>query len=373
MGATIIISFLSLMSFADFLRVLWQRPPEEQDEGEGEHNGGRENVGAGGDDNIININNNEDETDNDNASDERIVEIMKKHQQIEDDNDIDAIENDSLAPDDNNKKQSHDVTQIGTDQEVSDDRGHEAEQLLRDQATELRNLTIERESRQHNANVEQERIPLHDVLNEDVQNGEENGDDDDDDNDSVVPPVDVINARLNDEIEEDDDSDYVDDDDGDDNDNEDIDEADEADQDEIDEEDAWMEEVEDEDENDAVPPLEQPPGGDVAFDPLDPVLQDDQVVSLIYFPLCIFCCKLVQLTHVSLLRLPDLSIFRIWKSTSHWMNYSVFEALLARWFAICFGFWHSMQLILASLVLFLRQLVLGFIQAFSTLHYATMC
>ena len=278
MGATIIISFLSLMSFADFLRVLWQRPPEEQDEVE--DNGGRENVGAGGDDNNINvnINNNEDEidNDNDNASDERIVEIMKKtHQQIEDDNDIDAIENDSLAPDDSNKKQSHDVTQIGTDQEVSDDRGHEAEQLLRDQATELRNLALEREFRRHNGNVEQERIPLHDVLNEDIQNGEE---DDDDDNDSVVPPVDVINARLNDEIEEendDDDSDYVDD--GNDNDNVDIDEAD---QNEIDEEDAWMDEVEDEDENDVVPPLEQPPGGDVAFDLLDPVLQDDQVVSV---------------------------------------------------------------------------------------------
>jgi len=270
MGATIIISFLSLMSFADFLRVLWQRPLEQQPEGE--QNEGRENVEADGDDNNINI---EDETDG-NATDERIIEITKKHQQIvvvtssEESTNTDDVDRDLLAQNEENNEQLHEVTQIDTDQE--------AEQL-RDQATELRMLTLEREARRQSANVNPERTPLQDGLNQGVQNEVEVEDDD-----SVASPID---EEPNDEIEEqedsdndDDDSDYVD------NENEGggVEDFDEDNQDDIDEEDAWMDEVDededededDNDENDAMPPLGQPPRG-VAFDPLDPVLQDDQV------------------------------------------------------------------------------------------------
>ena len=270
MGATIIISFLSLMSFADFLRVLWQRPLEQQPEGE--QNEGRENIEADGDDNNINI---EDETDG-NATDERIIEITKKHQQIvvvtssEDSTNTNDVDRDLLAQNEENNEQLHEVTQIDTDQE--------AEQL-RDQATELRMLTLEREARRQNANVNPERTPLQDGLNQGVQYEVEVEDDD-----SVASPID---EEPNDEIEEqedsdndDDDSDYID------NENEGggVQDFEEDNQDDIDEEDAWIDEVDededDNDENDAMPPLGQPPRG-VAFDPLDPVLQDDQVVSVI--------------------------------------------------------------------------------------------
>jgi len=271
MGATIIISFLSLMSFADFLRVLWQQPPgAQQEEGEGQQQEeGRENDGVAGGENEND--NNEVKIDN-TATDRRIIELIEKKKKMTNattkiDTTI-TIGDPPEAMEENNEMQPPLLDEwfgsfFSVDAELDILNSHREAVNLRNRATELRNLAMEREARRQNVNANQERP------------GNDGPDGD------VVPVADdaVDFARPNfvvEDVENDNDSDgedYME---------------------EVDEEDvrndleAWMnnDDEDDNDEDDAMPPpfMMAPVGpddGGVAFDPLDPVLQDDQVVSMI--------------------------------------------------------------------------------------------
>jgi hypothetical protein len=243
MGATIIISFLSLMSFADFLRVLWQQPPGDQQEE------ARGNDGADGE-------NNEEEADG-NATDNRIIEFIERKKKAT------TIEN-TLSNDDGStidyattrepsEAQQHynDSHTQSTDQDGV--KGEEGAALLRD-------LAMEREARRQIDDGERDLAGIDD-------------DQMDRDFDQIAPladdTVDVPRRVFEDGEEFDSESDN-----GDANENE-------------DDEEAWMDNDDDDNDNedDAIPLFEQPgaePMDDgVAFDPMDPVLQDDQVVSAI--------------------------------------------------------------------------------------------
>jgi len=267
MGATIIISFLSLMSFADFLRVLWQQPPgAQQEEGEGQQQEeGRENDGVAGGENEND--NNEVKIDN-TATDRRIIELIEKKKKMTNattkiDTTI-TIGDPPEAMEENNEMQPPLLDDrfgsfFSVVAELDILNSHREAVNLRNRATELRNLAMEREARRQNVNANQERP------------GNDGPDGD------VVPVADdaVDFARPNfvvEDVENDNDSDgedYME---------------------EVDEEDvrndleAWMnnDDEDDNDEDDAMPPpfMMAPVGpddGGVAFDPLDPVLQDDQV------------------------------------------------------------------------------------------------
>lgn len=280
MGATIIISFLSLMSFADFLRVLWQQPGgQQQDDQEAER---RENEQAEG----LNM---EDEADG-NATDDRIIEIIEKDRRR-------RIREEGLL-NNNSSMTNNNTTTIPADD--TNDMGGLPEDIvlsdfdsLRTRATELRNLAMEREARRQIDDGER-----------DLVDGD--GDADQPEMDPLLPLADdFVDIPRRDDIGNVDELDY-------DSDGVEIDEN--AD----DNEEAWMDNDDDENDEDQIP-LFPPPGGEpVDFDPMDPVLQDDQVVSSIL--VAWMQIPLVVFSHDYLL----LSI-RIWKSMLRWMNYLAFE------------------------------------------------
>ena len=105
------------------------------------------------------------------------------------------------------------------------------------------------------------------------------------------------------------------------------------------------------------------PNNNRPFDPLDPALQDDQVVSATWF-LCIVATPAFLIIRISLSR-------RIWKSMWHWMNCLGCEDLQARLYETCCGFWHSMLRILVSLRFFQKQWGLLYMQEYSTPRHST--
>ena len=247
MGAIIIISFLSLMSFADFLRVLWQQPPgAQQPEAEERQEEGMGNDGADAE--------NTDDEANGNTTDDRIIEFIERKEKeatIEalvkkpSDTEIDKTmsRSTSVFEQKDFETKMHNI-----------DNGTDSIETM-NMATELRNLAMEREARQRNDRGLA-------------------GDNDEDDMgiDPILPLADDQDGIPPRQMANEEDFDY-DSDDGIVNEN-----ADD------DDEEAWMDNDEDDnDEDDALPPF-QPPGAEpiddgVAFDPMDPVLQDDQVVS----------------------------------------------------------------------------------------------
>lgn len=252
-AAIIIISFLSLMSFADFLRVHWQEPPR-RDEGNDEQ-AGRNNVanGFGVDDNT-----NHDYGD----IDEAIVWAVEQHQPPSQEEESEQRPQDTKAGLD------------GTCFRPSDyDNGQENlnRNILETQAVRGRELAMTREARQQDAleatNQEQNNagephldegtmgeiagvLPFEDqgIQDEDASS---------DDSDGLRPQLnadddDLLNNRDNDLLGGIDENELVD-------------------------------LFEDNINNHAGEPLLPPPGneerGERPFDPMDPVLQDDQVVG----------------------------------------------------------------------------------------------
>jgi len=280
MGATIIISFLSLMSFADFLRVFWQQQPgAQQPEGDEQQQEGREN---GADEE-----NNEDEADG-NASDDRIIEFIESNKKtinaettlkvdITTEIDNTTIRDPSAVEQNDYETQIRNTDQGGgiaagfnqNGERLRNSTGKEGDldnliaadfdqigERLRNSATELRNLAMEREARQQN-----------DLGERDLAGGDHNQADRGIDH--VAPLADDNDDIRRRDIDDAEEFDYESDD-GEMDDNAD------------DDGEAWMDNDDDDNnEDDALPPF-QPPGagpiGDgVAFDPMDPVLQDDQV------------------------------------------------------------------------------------------------
>jgi len=242
MGATIIISFLSLMSFADFLRVLWQQPPGAEQAERERREEGRENDGTDGE-------NIEDEPDG-NATDDRIIEFIEKNKKRTK-NATDA-QNNVFITEQNDIEEDEDANNS-----IAGDHGQSSDQL-RSSATELRNLAMERESRRHNEDNGRDLLGDYD---EPIRRPV----------DQVAPLADDINIRGGNPIDV---EEF----------NYDGDEA-EGNGDADDNEEAWMDNDDDNlNEDMAIPPF-QPPGAEpiddgVAFDPMDPVIQDDQVVSM---------------------------------------------------------------------------------------------
>jgi len=237
MGAIIIISFLSLMSFADFLRVLWQQPQgAQQPEVEELQEEGMGNDGADG-----------DHTENeatDNATDNRIIEFIQR------------------------KKENAAIKALG--EERSD--------TTIDNITSRNSFVFEQkdfETQMLNINERTGAIKEINMATEIRQRNDLGlGGGDNDEGDMGIAPIrpladdsDGIPPR---EMANDEGFDYESDD-GSVNEN-----ADHG------NEEAWMDNDDDgNDEDDVLPPF-QPPGGEpidngVAFDPMDPVLQDDQV------------------------------------------------------------------------------------------------
>ena len=317
-GTTVIISFLSLMSFADFLRVLWQQPPGERHPQGGEEppEEGREIGGADEE-------KNEEEADG-NAADNRIIEFIErnKNEAINDSpSEIDntTTRDSSVAQQMDNDTRIRNTERGGGIEEEKDEDIHFADAFHRSEErrqraerarkrnADLRNLALEREARRQNDDGE--------------RNLADNDDDSDDDQadrviDQVVPladdNIDIRRRGMDDEFNYESESD-----------DEEMDENVNDEDDDDDDDDAWMDNDDDDnDEDDAIPLFPQPGvaiDDDVAFDPMDPVLQDDQVVSAVL-------SFLIQIQF----RLPILSneylLFstRIWRSMSHWMNYLAF-------------------------------------------------
>lgn len=225
MGATIIISFLSLMSFADFLRVLWQQPPGEQRNRQQQQNEEEEN-------------NQEDEADGNNT-DDRILEFIENNKTKTKPEAGLKIDDESTI--DNNTTTTE--TQYGAKEQTFADVTDGLDVGFRETNAELRWMAMEREARRQNDASERELAHGDNGLAEEE-----------------IPLADDFHEIL---PMDDDDSENAEDNEA-----------------------AWMDiEDDDDDENDDDPiPLFPPPGNqpvdnDVPFDPMDPNLQDDQVVS----------------------------------------------------------------------------------------------
>jgi len=257
-GTTIILSFLSLMSFADFLRVLWQQPPgAQQPEGEEQQEEGRENDGADGE------NNNEEDG---NATDDRIIELILERMNNKTISAEIALRDDSATTIDNTRDisvvqrkdfetQLHNTDQgacIGDEEDLDNCVAAGSDLIgkrLRNRAAELRSLAMEREARRQDDNDER-------VL----------ADGDDDQVDRVIDQfaplandiVGIPRRFIGDLDEFNDDSD-----------------DEEVDENADDDEEAWMDD-DDNDEDDAPLPF-QPPGAGHMDGLMDPILQDDQV------------------------------------------------------------------------------------------------
>jgi hypothetical protein len=284
MTGVIIISFLSLMSFADFLRVHWQQAPIRQD---GEAPQGRQQNARRRDDR----NNNEEdggheeeeeEEENDNDGnltgvDRGIIEFMENnasHRVSTNGSDEDEPQ-DRLISDDNGSTSSS-----GEVDRIKDDSGKQTSKL-RDSAAPIEARGENNTGKQIVIAVDNNRYPIkeeendvHEVHESHPGNNEsERVDDVDDhsavnemdeddssrDNENEMPPLEFDPAFFDDDVS----LDSVDDDaenDGDDNDdnNGDV----------------------DRNNNDLDPPRPDDRGA-APFDPVDPILQDDQVVSCV--------------------------------------------------------------------------------------------
>jgi E3 ubiquitin-protein ligase MARCH6 len=254
-AAIIIISFLSLMSFADFLRVHWQQPPRR---GEGNDEQQRRNDianGFGADDNINN---------DDGGIDEAIVEFVDLHSRpsSQERQDIDGqlqdpdVEDARLGSSDHNNEHE-DVDRYILETQAA--RGHELA-MIREAR---RQDALAAPNQEQNGVIDQHRGER--GMEEDGNGGIEgqmppleygDNEDGDESSDSDGPPP-AFNVQ-DDDLFHDEDDDILD----------------EIDEDEIDVQDD--DNINNLDDEPMLAPLRN---GERPFDPMDPVLQDDQVVG----------------------------------------------------------------------------------------------
>ena len=315
MGATIIISFLSLMSFADFLRVLWQQPQGGQPEGDDNEEEEQQQQAEGRDENAEEQNDEIAEADSNNTTDDRIIEFIERNKQntnleaglkIDSDSTIYNATTSTTTTTSTSKSsqtdyETHldDIDQIDEMSDGDDIIGA----TLRETNAELRFLATEREARRQN-----------DFGERNLANGDDDDDSDkaDGDVDQVLPLadnfIDIPRRNIENVEELDDDSD-----DG------------EVDENVDDNEEAWLDNEDDENDEDQVPHGGEPLDDGIGiFDQLDPALQDNEVVSVTRSTLIRFDSiqsSLTQFSHQYYLSLP----IRIWKLMLRWTNYLAFE------------------------------------------------
>ena len=286
-GAVIIISFLSLMSFADFLRVHWQQPQARRGEDNGEQ--GRNDVANG----FAEDNN---EENNEGGIDEAIVDRIRegrtKKDPPEQNMDFEAETSEASQTFEAENDQSMDLlaSDMGLPTQPndlrSDERPDSTGDVVPDQLSEASHQEENPPAEdigddEHRVQEQtQVRAPLpadephplrfgdHDadlgdqVPNQDLAIYGDEEDNDDSDSDEHQPPVVPIPAAEDEDMHA------------------------EADIDEIDIEDVDVDvddvvDVDGDNQDDGIPPLNRNNDGraDRRFDPMDPVLQDDQVVS----------------------------------------------------------------------------------------------
>jgi E3 ubiquitin-protein ligase MARCH6 len=212
----IIISFLSLMSFADFLRVHWQQPEHENDDAQGRRNG----HGNDFEDGHVVDNNDEEE-----GIDDAIVDFIEDHSIV--------------------------LASASRPYELA---GESSEEALQDTSQ------ADGATSQHAQTIETARQQLESTIRGTLQQAAAGNVDQDDaqDSDEEAIPHDDGDSESDGEYDPDDDSGEEDDDEFDN---------------EFEDEDAM-------DDDDEDPPPEAFGNGNGVFDPLDPVLQDDQVVRI---------------------------------------------------------------------------------------------
>jgi hypothetical protein len=292
MASVIIISFLSLMSFADFLRVHWQQAPREDQEGRGDRRQHMPNHAAHAD--------GKEEKDDADLVDETAI-----------DNDIGDYVGQHQPPDLEHEHEGEsgeeDISNTLEHRPDEVDGGNASYNVLRSQAAQLRDLALEREARGQATAASRQWTPLNDDVSAAPAGENEGGADDDaspvlprrvfadanpevgvehldDNNDDIM--VDHHNIDINDgddagdRDDDDDDDEDEDDDDDDDDEDEDEDEDDEDDHDRPN----WAEG--NADDRDEVPGDRRPADADQdgvgVFDPMEAVLQDDQNVSVLF-------------------------------------------------------------------------------------------
>jgi hypothetical protein len=317
-AAVIIISFLSLMSFADFLRVHWQQPParrgeenEDRRQGAGANdmaNGFADDAGAEDifvDNAIVNY------VDIQGAMREHFADIqgvMRGHEQELEEDHSDDDDNDNDDSDGSDEVQRERLEhRILRPQEDDQNR-----QVLQAQAMLGNELAQQRERRrQRRAAAPQHQQANFLAGNERVEPLRDEGDEERNDRENIdnvqgqdmlaneVPPPLLPDARDSDGEDSDNDAPPLffrgDVNDGEDDDSDDDNEEDNR------------------DDEPLFPPLRNDDRMDRPFDPMDPVMQDDQVVShilghKIYF---VFTCRSSH---------PSLTWNRTWRSTSPLMS-----------------------------------------------------
>jgi hypothetical protein len=269
-AAVIIISFLSLMSFADFLRVHWQQPPPRRGGGEGNNdvdlqqqqqqrrNDARNGFGAADNNENNNNNNHEGEIDEAIVNHLRIQQNRPSHQEWnEDDDDVPARRRtkfEQRSPDSQKADRSDGVDATVAPQTAGNPSDNMNEGSDHCMATENDHNAHGAPRGRHEAHPQP--LDVMDLMN---LGGIL---------DPQPRPIAEQNYRVNNDGDSSDDAE--DDDDDNEMDPHDLDEDDE-DEDHNDDDDDLPPLVE---RNMDLPPLERP------FDPMDPVLQDDQVVRL---------------------------------------------------------------------------------------------
>jgi hypothetical protein len=318
-AAIIIISFLSLMSFADFLRVHWQQPLRRGDENADQQ---RRNDMPNGffDDNENNINN-EGGVDDEIANHVRIIQQQQQQQQArhqeedpddneDGDNDDDHVEDSLSALRDQNRVDQLRVDQLQVERNQLRDRLDEIARLRGAPVGAGENYEDRDDDKDDNLADGELDEPFPPLLH-----GDEDGGDSDEEGD--IPPLLPRRPPRQDE--------------------------DEA-----------MEDNQHEDEH--LPPFF--PRNNDAFDPMDPGMQDDQVVSH-YSALC-HAFRMCLCTQHKL-----KPFYRTWKSTLLSTSYWGSGDRSVRLYAIFCGFWLLTQHILVFLHLFQKQLVPQFTLGFS--------
>jgi hypothetical protein len=250
-ASVIIISFLSMLSFADFLRVHWQQAPQDEQEGiDDRQQQPMPNDAADADGDDENIYGGVDEA----AIDNDVGDYLEQHQPPEQE-----PENEERGGGDISNTRERHCDESG--------EGDAPDAVLRRQVAQLRDLALEREARQQAAAVaEREWIPLDDYVPV-APAGDGRGDRDDTD---LVEPQRLNEAQnhlIEDMADEDDDEVAL----------HDMDIDDDDDHDRLN----WGQgDFDDENEGHAQRrPAEPEQDGAEAFDPMNAVVQDDQVVS----------------------------------------------------------------------------------------------
>jgi hypothetical protein len=256
-SSVIIISFLSLLSFADFLRVHWQQAPREEEDLDGRQLEPMPGLADGKDENDIS---DVDET----AIDNNLSDYLERHHVPEQ-----GSENDEIVDE---RREENASISIEQQNDVVGEQ-NTSKSILRNQAAQLRDLALEREARkQAVAAAEREWVPL----NHDLPVALAGGGGGDADNRELAAHGLHFDDIADDDLEDDEDPDDDEDDD------DDV-ERDGMGVDDDDNHDGLNWGQGDLDDGNEIQGQRQPEEAEQdeeeAFDPMDAVLQDDQVVS----------------------------------------------------------------------------------------------